>query len=84
MSDCFCTACNCEPCDCHRHRAKFIGRCTNCRKAFEVTAAQHAEARDIGCLFSACCAAVATFESVSVQHRAVRSARRIPRKPKST
>lgn len=43
------------------------GRCTTCRKRFDVTPLLADEARDFGCLFSPCCRAVATAEKASVR-----------------
>lgn len=47
-----------------RKRFVFIGKCTTCKKLFELTEQQRTEARDLGCAFSPCCFAVATIESV--------------------
>jgi hypothetical protein len=43
------------------------GRCTTCRKLFDVTPLLADEAKDFGCLFSPCCQAVATVERVTVK-----------------
>jgi hypothetical protein len=43
------------------------GKCTTCHKTFVVTQQQQAEAREMGCLFSSCCHAVATVEQVEVR-----------------
>ncbi len=42
-------------------------KCTSCRKTLPATEAQLAEARDFGCVFSACCGSVATAEQVTVK-----------------
>jgi hypothetical protein len=46
---------------------KMQGRCTTCRKLFDVTPLLADEAKDFGCLFSPCCQAVATVERVTVK-----------------
>lgn len=52
------------------------GRCTTCRKVFDLTPAIQLEASKIGCAFSPCCNAVATVKSVSVKQPQFRTRRR--------
>lgn len=46
---------------------KFTGKCTSCRKTFEVTPDQLQAARELGCVMSPCCQDVATVERVEVK-----------------
>lgn len=41
-------------------------KCTTCKKVYEMTPAQRAEAREMGCAFSPCCHAVAAVERAIV------------------
>lgn len=54
---------------------QFRGKCTTCKKAFDVTPAQQTEAQAVGCLFSPCCQAVATVTQVTIK----RSSTRVPK-----
>lgn len=45
---------------------KLIGKCTTCKKTYELTQAQMDEAREMGCAFSPCHGAVATIEKAEV------------------
>lgn len=48
-------------------RVVLFGKCTTCKKTWEMTPAQRDEARDIGCAFSPCCHAVATVDFAVVK-----------------
>jgi hypothetical protein len=53
-------------------RVTFKGKCTTCKKSFDVTAEQQHTARHCGVIFSACCNAVATVTTVTVKRSSTR------------
>ncbi len=59
---------------------KLMARCTTCKKTAEVSSKQLAEAREIGCVFSTCCSAVATVEQASVTRTMCKPSRNAKRK----
>lgn len=48
-------------------QATLTGRCTSCRKLFQLDDRMLAEASEMGCAFSPCCGGVATIEKVEVK-----------------
>lgn len=58
----------------------FRGKCTTCKKTFDVTAEQQAEAQQIGCIFSPCCNAVATVTTVTLKRSSTRDSRKMAAK----
>lgn len=46
---------------------KFVGKCIQCRKKFEITDALMREAQEAGCAISPCCNFPSTLEEVSVK-----------------
>lgn len=45
---------------------KLTGKCTTCKKKYELTPDQERAASAFGCAFSPCCNAVATIERVQL------------------